>query len=808
MKKSFLFKWVSVLGAVLLLATSVMPGITAYAYSDDTWTWDYVWNRDTWNDSNTSWALKVYYKNNPSEDVWNVSENRACNFNDKVYTAKVYTDDAGEGEYETKQFAAFRLSEEVQKITEIGGDENVYYIPMFYDVPGQVFEMFCNAPGGAAAKVADLADSSSHYIRIESAVFGGEGVGHAYDAWIANWAQAPWISIAFKQVFTWTIKFNYTDYQEGVDYYPRTKKIRTWWPDWKAWAEASIPEEFWDEYLVSNGATSFDLEKFTATLVPAYVVSFDTNWWTPAEIENQTILLGDNASKPEDPTKEWNILLWWFDGEDKFEFTTPITGAINLTARWEAMSDSTWWVETPDGETFTWVILEPEEPALTSSEESNITTLIASNNSTAAMEWVVELNVFKDMDWDGTKDSGDDLLTSQKVNFTSPKVVRIPVNTTWDVFIKVRHNGETNFSTDWLTTSSTATCSAWVATPAYVEGTPITPTSWYAEIYTCSASTFVAYTEIQNPAPTYWWGGSSWSSKKTETKAETWSVATWDTADVDAVDTAWAEEWINEETLILTAEEQAAVAKFWQEQIDAYKWALQNGITTMKTVEDARLDKPLTRAELAKMMVVYIQKVLEKEPAITGDVTYTDVSESLGDLAGYIKLAYQYQIMWINANGTPIEAFNPNGLVTRWEYATVFSRVLFGDKFNKEWADFYTNHLSALEKAKILTNTTPTIQEIRWWVMLMMYRSSQNADDIQAVVAETEESTEETVSIANPAAEYCVAQWWESIIKTDKDGSQYWVCKLADGTEVDEWEYFRANNTEETTSESTEETAE
>jgi hypothetical protein len=41
-----------------------------------------------------------------------------------------------------------------------------------------------------------------------------------------------------------------------------------------------------------------------------------------------------------------------------------------------------------------------------------------------------------------------------------------------------------------------------------------------------------------------------------------------------------------------------AVKKFGQEQIDAYKWALENGITTMKTVEDARLDEPLTRAEL------------------------------------------------------------------------------------------------------------------------------------------------------------------------------------------------------------------
>jgi hypothetical protein len=37
----------------------------------------------------------------------------------------------------------------------------------------------------------------------------------------------------------------------------------------------------------------------------------------------------------------------------------------------------------------------------------------------------------------------------------------------------------------------------------------------------------------------------------------------------------------------------------------------------MDTVEKARLDQPLTRAELAKMMVVYMQKVLKVDPVVT-----------------------------------------------------------------------------------------------------------------------------------------------------------------------------------------------
>ena len=42
----------------------------------------------------------------------------------------------------------------------------------------------------------------------------------------------------------------------------------------------------------------------------------------------------------------------------------------------------------------------------------------------------------------------------------------------------------------------------------------------------------------------------------------------------------------------------------------------------------------------------------------------------------------------------------------------------------------------------------------------------------------------------NPASVYCEQQGWTVDLESSK-------CKLADGTEVDEWEYYRANNKEE-----------
>ena len=51
-------------------------------------------------------------------------------------------------------------------------------------------------------------------------------------------------------------------------------------------------------------------------------------------------------------------------------------------------------------------------------------------------------------------------------------------------------------------------------------------------------------------------------------------------------------------------------------------------------------------------------------------------------------------------------------------------------------------------------------------------------------------SEEPVVQIANPASEFCVAQGGESYIVEDEEWAQKWMCRLSDGSEVDEWEYF------------------
>ncbi|MGA1869918.1 MAG: DUF333 domain-containing protein [bacterium] len=45
--------------------------------------------------------------------------------------------------------------------------------------------------------------------------------------------------------------------------------------------------------------------------------------------------------------------------------------------------------------------------------------------------------------------------------------------------------------------------------------------------------------------------------------------------------------------------------------------------------------------------------------------------------------------------------------------------------------------------------------------------------------------------IANPAAVYCINNGGEHKIKTDEQGNQYGICVFNDGSECDEWEYYR-----------------
>lgn len=50
------------------------------------------------------------------------------------------------------------------------------------------------------------------------------------------------------------------------------------------------------------------------------------------------------------------------------------------------------------------------------------------------------------------------------------------------------------------------------------------------------------------------------------------------------------------------------------------------------------------------------------------------------------------------------------------------------------------------------------------------------------------------IGMANPASLYCAKQGGQSFTKKDSQGSETGYCRLANGTTVDEWDFYRQNN--------------
>jgi len=49
----------------------------------------------------------------------------------------------------------------------------------------------------------------------------------------------------------------------------------------------------------------------------------------------------------------------------------------------------------------------------------------------------------------------------------------------------------------------------------------------------------------------------------------------------------------------------------------------------------------------------------------------------------------------------------------------------------------------------------------------------------------------ENAQIANPASVYCIERGGQLKIETAQDGSQSGICTLKNGTECEEWKYYR-----------------
>ena len=217
-------------------------------------------------------------------------------------------------------------------------------------------------------------------------------------------------------------------------------------------------------------------------------------------------------------------------------------------------------------------------------------------------------------------------------------------------------------------------------------------------------------------------------------------------------------------------------AEYSQELQDAYNWAYSKGVTTMSPIDNANMYGAITRAEMAKMLSVYSTEVLKATPDTSAACTFSDIDSVKGDLHDYIIESCQLGIM-----GQGITAFRPYDTISRAEFGTALSRVLWGSE-NEGGTPYYAKHLDALKTNAIMNQiaNAESTKEIRGYVMLMLMRSETNAvdcDDPVVALACLDEEAE--------AYKECPAACREDANKTDdevvKSGDLAVTAKAAEG---------------------------
>jgi hypothetical protein len=166
---------------------------------------------------------------------------------------------------------------------------------------------------------------------------------------------------------------------------------------------------------------------------------------------------------------------------------------------------------------------------------------------------------------------------------------------------------------------------------------------------------------------------------------------------------------------------QSPSSYYTQEEIEAFNFARENGLISASSISDADMGGYLNRISMAKILSQFAINVMWLEPDSSKYTSFNDVSISTS--AKYNDaplLAYQLWIMGVNAKN-----FRPYDTVTRAEFASVLSRMVYGTRDWSNWNNYYEPHLNKLRNEWILTNTNPSRYEKRGLVLIMLMRTAQ-----------------------------------------------------------------------------------
>lgn len=164
-----------------------------------------------------------------------------------------------------------------------------------------------------------------------------------------------------------------------------------------------------------------------------------------------------------------------------------------------------------------------------------------------------------------------------------------------------------------------------------------------------------------------------------------------------------------------------------QELIDAFQRAYGMNITSLCPFKNARVP----RKEIAKLMSMFTTQIMGIYPDTNKKWcdAYNDIDTISNEMKFFAKTACQLNLMGQEANGTTAKAsFDPNDIITRAEFWTILSRLIYGDVYNiYSWEETtykrYEKHLNELKEDKIMMKIqNPFVQERRSRILLMLHR--------------------------------------------------------------------------------------
>ena len=173
--------------------------------------------------------------------------------------------------------------------------------------------------------------------------------------------------------------------------------------------------------------------------------------------------------------------------------------------------------------------------------------------------------------------------------------------------------------------------------------------------------------------------------------------------------------------------------EYTNEELSAYEWAYQNGITTMDAMQLADPDGYVIRWHMAKMVVNFMINVLwvelpESIPEECLTLNNWYVAWESEEIRAYAMESCSLWVMWIDMVDNN---FLANDIVSRAEFGTILSRILWGDTHNVKHTretPYYTKHLNELNKNWIITQIDKplTRKELRKRVWVVLKRISES----------------------------------------------------------------------------------